>query len=655
MFNDGNKNWFRLAWHPPDEELLAFLDGELNAKLASKVQKHLEGCWGCRSKREKIERSISAFINYRNPAMDKAGESQARAYKRFADKLSGLVAKRTELPSDFFRLETPVRQSSYFMRVAMAAVVVFLVIGARIWFVGERTVSASELLKRAAQAEISKLNQVSSPVVHRKLQVRRRTTDTSSEEVTNWEVWSDSVNRRFAQRAIGNDGTRGTIIQTAFSQTSTAREQKPVPSTPAAPELLLELERVLTTNRMDFNQAVSAAAFQSWRQSIEPGTETVKEAKLADGEKALELATTVAGTVPPDGIAQASLVVRKKDWRPVIQRLRVKAESVDREYEITEIAHQLVSLSSLDTSIFPDRAVAAAPVAKATPIPIVPSPSPLTPASPFRSPLATAEIEVEILERLNQVGALLGEQLSLTRTPDGKLLLEGVVETDARKKEILQAMRSVTGNPAVLLEVSTVAEALHRQSPTGTRKVQLQDAQVAQQTIPVEAEMRNYFAGKRGLSGEALEQEIQRFSRQICSRSSRARSHALAIKKTAQRFTAVEVQAMDQGTRHRFIALIVEHAHGYRRELQQLREQLQPIFEVASLSTAGPEGVVRSDEDLLHAINRLFEIAAVNDAALCQSFSVSTEAVTGAAVKKPEFWHSFGEAENLAAQIAGRQ
>jgi anti-sigma factor RsiW len=169
MFNDRNKNWFRLAWHPPDDELLAFLDGELNAKLATRVQKHLEGCWGCRAKREKIERSISAFINYRNTVLDEAGASQATAHKRFSDKLSGLIADRTEMPPDLFRLEVPVRPSSYyFLRVTVAAVVVVLFIAAGIWFGGERTVSATELLERAAQAEINKLNQAH-PVVHRKL------------------------------------------------------------------------------------------------------------------------------------------------------------------------------------------------------------------------------------------------------------------------------------------------------------------------------------------------------------------------------------------------------------------------------------------------------------------------------------------------------
>jgi hypothetical protein len=192
-------------------------------------------------------------------------------------------------------------------------------------------------------------------------------------------------------------------------------------------------------------------------------------------------------------------------------------------------------------------------------------------------------------------------------------------------------------------------------SQLGPRKIIVQDAQVAQQTIPVETELRNYFSTTRGLSGERLEQEIQRFSSQICNRSSRARSHALALKQIAERFTPAQLQAMDQATRHRFNALLAEHAQGYQRELEQLRQQLQPIFPAAASRTAATESRITSDEELIRAINRLFELAATNDEALCQSFSVSTEKVTAAAVKRPDFWRSVSVAENLAARITGGQ
>jgi hypothetical protein len=259
-------------------------------------------------------------------------------------------------------------------------------------------------------------------------------------------------------------------------------------------------------------------------------------------------------------------------------------------------------------------------------------------------------LEIEVLERLNQVSALLGEQMNLTRTSDNTLRIEGIVETDARKGELLRALQAIANHPAVKIEISTVAEAQARQAQTSPpRKVIIQDAQVTQQSIPVEAELRGYFS-PRGLAGERLEQEMQRFSAQICNRSSRARAHALALKQIANRFNAAQLQKLDPTIRERWRALLNQHAEGFRREWQQLRQQLQPIFPLAAEINA-PSIKFTREEELLSAINRLFNLAATNDAALCQSFSLSTE-VASAAVKRADFWRLVSQAESLAAQIA---
>jgi anti-sigma factor RsiW len=650
MTKHRSKTWFRFAWHPSDEELLAFLDGELSAKPASKVQKHLEGCWACRAKREKMERSISAFINYRNASLADTAEAPPRARKRFADKLSRLAAEQTEQPQLFRRYEALVREFSYSRPAVWATAVVLLAIGLGVRFGWDRQVSARELLQRTTQAEANQLNQVSNPVLHRKFQVRRRSTVAAPEQVVNWEIWSDRTNRRFAQRAINDTGTQGSITQSSFSEASSIIEKTRIQQPASVPEVMLELERILQTNQMDGGGPVSASSFQTWRQSIPQRTEKVSETRLADGEDALMLTTVVAGAVPESGITEAELVVRAKDWHPVVQRLRVNAERGEREYEITELDFQVVSLGALDAAVFADRATATLPPVPAPSL----SPTP-TPVASLPSPVASAGLEVEVLERLNQANALLGEQVTLTRTSEGKLVVEGIVETDARKREILEALKTVGGNPAVKLEVGTVAEAQARRAQSEPRKVTVQDAQVAQQTIPVETELRNYFSTARGLSGERLEQEIQRFSSQICSRSSRARSHALALKQIAERFTPAQLQTLDQATRSRFSALLVEHAQGYGSELEKLRQQLQPIFPLASSGTAAAKDKITGDEDLIRAINRLFELAATNDEALCLSFSLSTDAVKEVVVRKQEFWRSVGVAESLAAQVAGRQ
>jgi len=621
--NNRSKNWVRLAWHPPDEELLAFLDGELSAKQAGKTRKHLESCWACRAKREEMERSISAFINYRHTALADVAEASSRAQMRFASKLNRLAAKQSEQPQLFHRYGALACQFFLFQPAVWATAVVFLVIGLGVWFSLNRRVSASELLQRAARAEADQLNRVSDSVAHRRFQVRRRPSVATPEQVVNWEIWNDSVNRRFAQRAIDKGGEQSAITQSSFSQALSAAEKRRAQRLAPALEVLLDLERIFQANQMDASHPVSAAAFQAWRQSIWRQREEVSETRLADGAEALTLTTAAATRASANGITEAALVVRMKDWRPIAQRLRVKAEGAEMEYEITELAFQVVSLGALDTTVFADRGALPPPPSSAS------SPaSTMAPAAPTASPsspVATAELEVDALERLNRANALLGEQLSLTRAPDGKLIIEGIVETDARKSEILEALKPVAGDPAVKIEVNTVAEASARQSQSASRQIIVQDARVAQQEILVDAELRNYLGDTRGLSGRRLEQEIQRFSAQICNRSSRARSHALAIKQIADRFTPTQLRSLDQATRQRFNALLVEHAQGYLRELEQLRLQLQPIFPAAASSRSAVESKISNDEDLVRAIDRLFESAASNDEALRQSFSVSTE------------------------------
>ena len=63
------KNWFTTSkieeTHPTEEDLLKCVDGELSAKEAARVRAHLETCWSCRLNLEKIEETISAFVEFR--------------------------------------------------------------------------------------------------------------------------------------------------------------------------------------------------------------------------------------------------------------------------------------------------------------------------------------------------------------------------------------------------------------------------------------------------------------------------------------------------------------------------------------------------------------------------------------------------------------
>src|SRR5260370_20415098 len=138
--------------------------------------------------------------------------------------------------------------------------------------------------------------------------------------------------------------------------------------------------------------------------------------------------------------------------------------------------------------------------------------------------VATADLEVEVLRVLNQAGADMGEQINVTRNTDGQLKIQGVVETDQRKAEILHALAPVVANPAVQVEVKTVAEATKQQREGGTSSGQMnvQGVEVTHDTIAAEPELRQYFSAR----GARADEEIHRFTRRVLSLSDRQMQHA---------------------------------------------------------------------------------------------------------------------------------
>ncbi len=57
-------------FHPSDQQLLLFADGELPAHLVAKVRVHLQACWDCRSRMAEIENTITGFMQVHRRAFD---------------------------------------------------------------------------------------------------------------------------------------------------------------------------------------------------------------------------------------------------------------------------------------------------------------------------------------------------------------------------------------------------------------------------------------------------------------------------------------------------------------------------------------------------------------------------------------------------------
>ena len=377
------------------------------------------------------------------------------------------------------------------------------------------------------------------------------------------------------------------------------------------------------------------------------------------------------------GLQRATLILNRPELRAIEMTLVVMSETKDieprttnheqnsnrqlavgnwqwTEYRFTESSFEQRATSSVAPAVFepdPDLLVDAERGGDRGAENI---PASSLPAVLVSTVAATAELEVEVLRLLNQVSALSGEQISMMRTPDGKLSVQGVVDTESRKREILDSLSPVIGNPAVHVDIVTPAEPRKRErskSSSLSSSVSIEGVSPARDTIPVDAEVRRFFS-EQGIANERVDEEIRQFSRKVMNRSRRIRLHALALKQIVERFSTADLQGLDPAARAKWKAMVGEHARGFQQEAASLRRDLELIFPSASSAAGAGTSIVISDErELAQAVTRLYALASACDEDVSLSFSIAANH-SAAPVKASQFWRSLKSAEQLAKKIA---
>jgi RNA polymerase sigma factor (sigma-70 family) len=263
------------------------------------------------------------------------------------------------------------------------------------------------------------------------------------------------------------------------------------------------------------------------------------------------------------------------------------------------------------------------------------------------SAVASAELEVEVAYLLNQIKANLGEQVSVGRTTGGALRVEALVESEARKDAILRALGPVLDNPAVEVEVSTVAEALAKRGPAQGGSTTEREVTVGAGRIPADAELRAHFAARLA-DGARVEAEIKEFAARAISHSRQALLHASALKHLAEQFTPAQARALPPDARAKWLSMVREHAAAYRREVAALRAQLTEVFGAGGAG-AGDEAF--GDDATVQAAARLLQSSYTLDGAVRSAFTISEGAGSSSAIKSQQFWRTLADSERLASEI----
>jgi len=565
------------------------------------------------------------------------------------DPIIPVAEPRKQKPGRLSKLMTPLLSLRNWLSVrhlfsrpgaVTAALALILLAALLVWHRRAPTppLSAANLLQRATANELT-LAAKSNTVVHRSLSLEERKIESASSVGTliatrRIEVWQSSdrglTTRRLydeRNRLISGDWRRSDGVQTIYHHGSRPQLQIPNP------------QSTIRNFEAAWQLSLSAKDFQ---------------ALIGSGQAARLEERTDSYVIVYEGgsgnLLRATLVLNRADLRPIEETLLVRLNNETHEFRFAETRFEEKSADEVSPTVFEPEPELLSSVAPETRNSKLETESPAHDTGSLAPVVATPALEVEVLHLLNQAGADMGEQVVLTRTREGLLRVEGIVESDQRKRQILQALSPVLNEPAVKIDISTVAEALKSQRRVTSDPILVEGATGSTSRIAVDAELRRYFSAA-GLTGSQLEERISQFANQTLNRSLKVMQHAWAIKRLAARFSPEQLQGLDPQARAQWLALVRQHAQALARENESLRSELGPVFAMGG-SDSGEGIEIKTDADLVRAIERLFEICSANDRVLRQAFAITPDGSKDSTIKAPQFWRSLHSAERIAGAVA---
>src|SRR5713226_8732172 len=577
MFSFWRHQLFRQTWHPSFEELMLHLDGE-SAPKGGRVGTHTKNCWSCRLRLEKINHAISEFMESRNASFAGPPALPRQALQNFAARLdrlddecgsprlfSGLVREYTE------GLFT--RRASPRLAIFLASVCLIVVVFVRLNL--PQPVSAKEILFQVRQAEARQMMQVSAPVIYEKFQLRR--SSRSRLETVTWEIWNDTRNRRMRQRV---KDTRDAALPADSASVST-----PVPP------LLEDFGEMFRSHDADLGRPLSPSNYELWRRSVPQESEKVLHGTLPDGDKATILKVSGRGPSPIGAVVGVEFTVRAAEWHPVGQRLLVQRQDEIVDYSLGEIAFDVIALDAVPSSIFGQPTPNSTQITKPAVWRLAPVPvhSDFWAAGadllPSEADLTAAEVEARYA--IHSVRACIGRPIAV-RLGVGGIEVEGVVDSDERKAEVLLALRGIPHVAAAIRSVAEEADAPSAANPDGaslhsTGRIQDGD-QAEQPKLAIEALLRQYFtegkcAGRQGSDqSTCIQEEIANLSREALAHSEGALSQAWAVRRLVEWDPFLKREKLRISTRRLLQLMVQDHMEALRNELQNSLARLRPIL-----------------------------------------------------------------------------
>jgi DNA-directed RNA polymerase specialized sigma24 family protein len=454
------------------------------------------------------------------------------------------------------------------------ALALLLAAGLGYWLYSSRRMPlrATAVLNKASQAESAALR---GQTEHQIVRLEEVSSDTGTRLAGTIDLWKDGNGARYVRRLYDEHHHLLAVEWRAHGQ---------------------DLAKKRTTRQPDslvgqfWNQDLSASAFAS----IEDGEPRVRA--IGDG---YEFTRTGPSQRYPQ-LVSATLVLNGR-YEAVEQLLRVQTGSGVRQLRFIQESYELKPSHSVPDQTFEGTGEA---VRRGH---LLASPHGLTEDDGVK----LAELEISVLYILRSLRADTGIPIEVTRTPGGRVEVDGVVPTESLKRQINTRLHGLANAQFLDLKIAGGGQAPGLRGPV--HSAPLESYEVSQTRFAADAPVRHFFASN-GLAGDVLDQAVFKFSSNALARSQRALQHAYALDRLGTAVTGDELRSVSEKSQREWTEMVLEHARGEQSELRSLQEQLATVWPEESkdqepgataIEIGNPSQYARAARSLLEQASRL--------------------------------------------------
>jgi hypothetical protein len=581
--------------HLDDVTLVAYLDGELPRSEMDEMHSHLESCWACRSRAAEVQSNIDSFLRAREtllPDSSILSESRVEQFRqRLARHAMAAEAQPPSLRERFThwggRLGARFSVLLQHRQALVASLVVLCILLAMFTDSLNTRVSADTVLIRAEKFEANQ-NPLPGNVVRTSIRVNRVDhKNTGGREIGTITLIHDSASSAIYVRGQSASGEVHGAVQ------DVRQMAKPLLNVLfSRDETKTPVVQYLISQRW-----VPDASVAEFRRMAGWGSGGNFSAQRKDG--AFELQYPF-GPNHPSGIAEARLRVDARNY--AVNDLSIIAYGDDSEYRFTRTTYSAEPRTPEIARLFAPAEALRAESSTARSLPGLPKPTPLSYANSHAS-----EGEVAIAGALHQVDACLGEEVYLFPMSDSSLLVQGLVDSSARRDAIRQALKSA--DVPLRIEVYIPRELKNGSelynSPdssalnsSGDSNSSTTLADLSGASMPLHETLYAHFY-KPGASAEDVNKQVALFSNEIVTLARQTFLHAWALRRLDHEFSPERTAGLSASSLEKIERMRRDHDRWISTVTHRQSEMLSPIAGTEVSSDLEQAIVGRENSDTL--------------------------------------------------------